>query len=1144
MKKWQQLLAKVLVFTVLITSNIGGFAGIAYAAPGTKTKVESDYIITYEKQEAVAPVTDWTYTEGTQVETVHSGKETQTRWVLKDGQWVEEKVELPVWRSEAPAVEVHFSGKSIGADWTEVNRQKLVKGDGRTPASDHAGETDHSACDHGNTEATHSHEHEAPTGHVEEGARLSELEAIAMKSYTANRSIANPSFNIEPSAFSVRSSFALSARRSHRCQYGGRHYNSGHPHGYYVVCQICGDVDTTSSSYKSSCSICNPPKPKPKPHACSFGGRHYNSGHPHGYYVVCGGCNRVESTSSSYDSSCSICNPPKHRCSYGGTQYESSHPHRSYRKCSCGDQITVNSQNRLPNCVKCGTHRCKYGEKHYNASHPHGYYVVCQGCDDVKSYASDFISSCKICNPPKHECAFEKIKQEKPHPHRSYKECSCGKQVTVSPTNEVANCIECGTHRCKYGGKHYNASHPHGYYVVCQECDDVKSYASDFIASCKICNPPKHECTRQYVVEKAHPHKKYVHCKDCKKLLEDVAPESYNSDCEECRDTHKCSENRQYVVDEAHPHKKYVACNKCHSIIEIIAPESYNKNCAECKAKCDCSYGGRHYNTGHPHGYYEVCKYCKGINKEEVGFVEIEKQEVTHPHRRIIICSICKIELRVKALKSTMAGCQRCQNETGTGGGNTSGGSTGGGTRGPCAHRFSDTEKKRYTNHDRGHGLLRYCDKCKKDIVQSDSSFNGNCEKCKLSEMNEMGKKGYIVAYDFEKEIIGQKNSPIRDGDSVILRFPNRGFSRDGRYFEVKIDHINKKQKICIPTKYSKSQLLNFIRRSNGDYEVYTEEAYNLLSEGRRKISLIDSVQFLLDCAGLIPAIGSIADVVSLLLSSAVYMAEDTIDNAINVMINVIALVGGVFGNIAKTVLKEIYFAAELAADSGVVKAIVKSSGGIAGFLDDLKSFGSNFISSLTGFLDGASAYLEGTWLKGAAALFNSVSQTVNDIGAKLNSYAQSVIETVQLKLSAVLVAGKGTSNLVSKVDEFVQLGQLTVKKNAAGEVTGWISTNGLEYGMGSTQGNRVLHVLEHLTPNPKKPLHTVFNMGKDKVLGVIDEAWALRSKATKSVLQSNGNRLLEIPMGKVIGTNGEDVMAIVIEEGTSKIISAFPKAK
>ncbi|MBN2797242.1 MAG: hypothetical protein JXR88_17655 [Clostridia bacterium] len=97
---------------------------------------------------------------------------------------------------------------------------------------------------------------------------------------------------------------------------------------------------------------------------------------------------------------------------------------------------------------------------------------------------------------------------------------------------------------------------------------------------------------------------------------------------------------------------------------------------------------------------------------------------------------------------------------------------------------------------------------------------------------------------------------------------------------------------------------------------------------------------------------------------------------------------------------------------------------------------------------------------------------------------------------------------------------------------------------MGSAQGNRVLHVLEHLTPNPSKPLHTVFNTTKDKVLGVVDEAWALRSKATSSVLQQNGNRLLEIPMGKVIGTNGEDVITIIIKDLTSEIITAFPKAK
>lgn len=40
-----------------------------------------------------------------------------------------------------------------------------------------------------------------------------------------------------------------------------------------------------------------------------------------------------------------------------------------------------------------------------------------------------------------------------------------------------------------------------------------------------------------------------------------------------------------------------------------------------------------------------------------------------------------------------------------------------------------------------------------------------------------------------------------------------------------------------------------------------------------------------------------------------------------------------------------------------------------------------------------------------------------------------------------------------------------------------------------SKQGNRVLHVLEHASSDPTKPLHSVFKVSKDKVLGVVDEA-------------------------------------------------------
>ena len=94
---------------------------------------------------------------------------------------------------------------------------------------------------------------------------------------------------------------------------------------------------------------------------------------------------------------------------------------------------------------------------------------------------------------------------------------------------------------------------------------------------------------------------------------------------------------------------------------------------------------------------------------------------------------------------------------------------------------------------------------------------------------------------------------------------------------------------------------------------------------------------------------------------------------------------------------------------------------------------------------------------------------------------------------------------------------------------------------MGSKEGNRVLHVLEHTKPNPNKAIHSVFTARKNEVLGVIDEAWSLKG-GMAGVLQANGNRVFDIPMGKVVGTNGETFIRIVVKDGTSEIITAFPK--
>ncbi len=103
-----------------------------------------------------------------------------------------------------------------------------------------------------------------------------------------------------------------------------------------------------------------------------------------------------------------------------------------------------------------------------------------------------------------------------------------------------------------------------------------------------------------------------------------------------------------------------------------------------------------------------------------------------------------------------------------------------------------------------------------------------------------------------------------------------------------------------------------------------------------------------------------------------------------------------------------------------------------------------------------------------------------------------------------------------------------------------WKSPQGLIYGQGSKHGNRINHILEHANPNPSKPLHSVFNTSKNDVLSLIDEAWAKRT-GVKPIIQANGNAVYNIKMGRIIGTDGETQIRIVVESNTSKIVTAFP---
>ena len=94
-------------------------------------------------------------------------------------------------------------------------------------------------------------------------------------------------------------------------------------------------------------------------------------------------------------------------------------------------------------------------------------------------------------------------------------------------------------------------------------------------------------------------------------------------------------------------------------------------------------------------------------------------------------------------------------------------------------------------------------------------------------------------------------------------------------------------------------------------------------------------------------------------------------------------------------------------------------------------------------------------------------------------------------------------------------------------------------YGRGSAHGNRILHILDHTVPNPSKPVHTVFNVKRNQLIGLIDEAWATRTGT--GTLQANGNRTWLIPMNRQVGMGGQTAIQLVTRDGTTQIITAFP---
>ena len=104
-------------------------------------------------------------------------------------------------------------------------------------------------------------------------------------------------------------------------------------------------------------------------------------------------------------------------------------------------------------------------------------------------------------------------------------------------------------------------------------------------------------------------------------------------------------------------------------------------------------------------------------------------------------------------------------------------------------------------------------------------------------------------------------------------------------------------------------------------------------------------------------------------------------------------------------------------------------------------------------------------------------------------------------------------------------------------------SPAGLIYGPGSSHGHTFTHVMQHVAPDTSKKVHTVFATSSDdllglgdEVVGLLDEAWSLRTNAAAG----DPGRYV-IPLGRPVGTAGESSVTIIVRPGTAEVITAYP---
>lgn len=165
---------------------------------------------------------------------------------------------------------------------------------------------------------------------------------------------------------------------------------------------------------------------------------------------------------------------------------------------------------------------------------------------------------------------------------------------------------------------------------------------------------------------------------------------------------------------------------------------------------------------------------------------------------------------------------------------------------------------------------------------------------------------------------------------------------------------------------------------------------------------------------------------------------------------------------------------------------------------------------------------------------------------SELKPIVFDIIENIRQEKAFVEFALQGVEELgdTQKMSLLMEEIEATSTKNintlmqlsASSADTSWVSKEGLIYGPDKKFGTRINHILQHTKPNTSKLNHTVFTIAGDELFDLIDFAWSKRGVA---LADDPGTYIVELE--KIIGTQGEKAIKIVVIPGTTQVITAYP---